>query len=325
MPGKSYDGQIRVKTVRLGGHVGDYATEWAAIKVVSGRLGMSAETLRKWLRQSEVEAGEAAGVTSESARQIRKLKRKNAELEQTIEILKEAAGGEFGYTAFVIDAYAGLIPGWECSTSKRTSFVQAAIRQAIAYRRQQGHPIGEGAIHHSDADSQYTAIHFGQTLFLAGLTPSIGSVDDSLANALTETTIGLYKTECVREDSPISIWTIDHAGRLRRSYFGLGGLAQQPPAHAPPRCVFLDYDALCGIEPEEFGLFKFQRRCSSPFHEREIGRGVAGTKHLVRPDRLVQALELGDGQGDVGCGDVLLEVAELGGTDEGDDVVALRE
>jgi putative transposase len=90
------------------------------------------------------------------------------------------AGGGFGYTAFVIDAYAGLIPGWECSTSKHTDFVEAAIRQAVAYRRQQGHPLGEGAIHHSDAGSQYTAVHFGQTLFLEGLTPSIGSVGDSL-------------------------------------------------------------------------------------------------------------------------------------------------
>jgi transposase len=70
--------------------VGDYATEWAAIKAVSGRLGMSAETVRKWLRQSEVEAGETAGVTTGSVRQIRELKRKNAELERTIEILKAA-------------------------------------------------------------------------------------------------------------------------------------------------------------------------------------------------------------------------------------------
>jgi transposase len=51
---------------------------------------MSAETLRKWLRQSEVEARQAVGVTTESARQIRELKRKNAELERTIAILKEA-------------------------------------------------------------------------------------------------------------------------------------------------------------------------------------------------------------------------------------------
>jgi hypothetical protein len=44
--------------------------------------------LREWLRKSEVEAGEVVGVTTESARQIRALKRKNAELERTIEILK---------------------------------------------------------------------------------------------------------------------------------------------------------------------------------------------------------------------------------------------
>ncbi len=67
MPGRSYDRETRAKAVRLvRDHVGDYATEWAAIKAVSGRLGMSAETLRKWLRQSEVEAGEAVGVTTES-------------------------------------------------------------------------------------------------------------------------------------------------------------------------------------------------------------------------------------------------------------------
>jgi transposase len=48
MPGRSYDRETRAKAVRLvGDHVGDYATEWAAIKAVSGRLGMSAETLRK--------------------------------------------------------------------------------------------------------------------------------------------------------------------------------------------------------------------------------------------------------------------------------------
>jgi putative transposase len=43
-------------------------------------------------------------------------------------------GGGFGYTAFVIDAFAGLIPGWECSLSKETAFVEGAIRQAAAAR-----------------------------------------------------------------------------------------------------------------------------------------------------------------------------------------------
>lgn len=56
----------------------------------SRRLGMSAETLRKWVRQAEVDDGEAAGVSSETARELRELRRKNRELEATIEILKTA-------------------------------------------------------------------------------------------------------------------------------------------------------------------------------------------------------------------------------------------
>ena len=90
MPSK-YDQQIREKAVRLvRDHAEDYPTEWAAIKAVSGRLGMNAETLRKWLRQAEVDAGQRPGVSSGESAEIRALKRKNAELERTIEILKEA-------------------------------------------------------------------------------------------------------------------------------------------------------------------------------------------------------------------------------------------
>ena len=51
---------------------------------------MSAETLRKWVRQAEVDAGKADGVSTEMARELRELKRKNAELERTIEVLKAA-------------------------------------------------------------------------------------------------------------------------------------------------------------------------------------------------------------------------------------------
>ncbi|TWD73190.1 transposase [Kribbella amoyensis] len=90
MPSK-YDEQTRAKAVRLViDHVDDYDSEWAAIKAVSARLGMTAETLRRWVRQAQIDAGQAVGVSSESAREIRELKRKNAELERTIEILKAA-------------------------------------------------------------------------------------------------------------------------------------------------------------------------------------------------------------------------------------------
>ena len=90
MPRK-YDPETRAKAVRLvRDHVEDYESEWEAIKTVSSRLGMHAETLRSWIRQAEVDAGEAEGTTSAAAWEIRQLKRKNRELEETIEVLKAA-------------------------------------------------------------------------------------------------------------------------------------------------------------------------------------------------------------------------------------------
>jgi hypothetical protein len=50
--------------------------------------------------------------------------------------------------------------------------------------------------------AQYTSVHLGETLLLHGMVPSIGSVGDAFDIALAETTIGLYKHECIRADSP---------------------------------------------------------------------------------------------------------------------------
>ncbi len=90
MPAK-YDEATKARAVRLViDHRDDYDSEWAAMKAVSSRLGMTTETLRKWVRQAEVDKGAAEGVSTEAARVIREQKRKIAELEQTIEILSAA-------------------------------------------------------------------------------------------------------------------------------------------------------------------------------------------------------------------------------------------
>lgn len=48
-----YDAETKARAVRLvRDHAGGFEPEWAAITAVSGRLGMSAETLRKWIRQA---------------------------------------------------------------------------------------------------------------------------------------------------------------------------------------------------------------------------------------------------------------------------------
>ncbi len=90
MPSK-YDPETRARAVRLVlDHRDDYPSEWAAITAVSKRLGMTTETLRSWIRQQQIDDGQRDGVSSEAAAEIRALKRRNAELEQTIEILKAA-------------------------------------------------------------------------------------------------------------------------------------------------------------------------------------------------------------------------------------------
>jgi transposase len=71
-------------------HPNDYASEYEAIKTIAGRLGMNPETLRKCLRQTEVDAGQVDGTTTAAAREIRELERKNAELEQTVANLTAA-------------------------------------------------------------------------------------------------------------------------------------------------------------------------------------------------------------------------------------------
>jgi transposase len=64
----------------------NYESEWAAIGAVAQKLGIgTAETLRKWIRQAEVNAGARPGVTSEEAVEIRRLRREVAELRRANE------------------------------------------------------------------------------------------------------------------------------------------------------------------------------------------------------------------------------------------------
>jgi putative transposase len=113
-------------------------------------------------------------------------------------------GGRWCYTAFVVDAFADAIVGWQTTTTANAAMVQTAFADALGQRGRQGRTVPAGAVHHSDAGSQYTALHFAGQLADADFRPSIGSVGDAYDNALAETIIGLYKTECVRAGSPFN-------------------------------------------------------------------------------------------------------------------------
>jgi transposase len=62
-----YDKDVKTKAIRLvRDHAGDYDTEWAAIRAISSRLGMSAETLRKWLRRAEGDGAQTPGADGDA-------------------------------------------------------------------------------------------------------------------------------------------------------------------------------------------------------------------------------------------------------------------
>ena len=109
----------------------------------------------------------------------------------------------FVYVAFVVDVFSRRILGWRVTTSKHTSLVTDALRQALNVRaRHESHWTAMGLVHHSDAGSQYTSVAFTAELILAEIAGSIGTVGDALDNALCESTIGLFKTEAIDIEGP---------------------------------------------------------------------------------------------------------------------------
>lgn len=93
MPSKPpYPAEVRERATKmLFEHRGEYASEWAAITSIAQKFGMTAETLRSWVRQAEVDDGRRPGVSSAEAERIKDLERENRELRRANEILKAAS------------------------------------------------------------------------------------------------------------------------------------------------------------------------------------------------------------------------------------------
>lgn len=89
---RKYSSEMRERALRMLAEARpDHPNLMSALRHVSGLLGMSAETLRVWQRRSEVDAGERAGVTTDAAAELQRLKRENTELRKANEILKAAS------------------------------------------------------------------------------------------------------------------------------------------------------------------------------------------------------------------------------------------
>ena len=88
---KRIDAEVKARAVRLvTEHQQEYPNLTAACQAAGRKVGVGAESVRRWVRQAEIDNGDRHGMTTAMAAENRELKRKNRELEQTIEVLKAA-------------------------------------------------------------------------------------------------------------------------------------------------------------------------------------------------------------------------------------------
>jgi transposase len=89
---KRYPAEQRERATRMAvDRLGEYASPWAAAQALGPMLGVGAETLRKWIVQAQVDAGDRQGPTSTELEEIKRLKAEVRDLKEANEILKAAS------------------------------------------------------------------------------------------------------------------------------------------------------------------------------------------------------------------------------------------
>lgn len=88
---KKIDNAVKERAVRMfADHRQDYPSDTALAEAVAKKLGVGRETARRWLVQSDVDAGTRPGTTSSEQAEIKKLKAENRRLREDNEILRSA-------------------------------------------------------------------------------------------------------------------------------------------------------------------------------------------------------------------------------------------
>ena len=84
--------EVRARAVRMiFEHEHEYANQSAAIMAIAPKIGCGRDTLRRWVKQSDIDSGRKDGQTSEDRAQIKAMEREIRELRQANEILRKAS------------------------------------------------------------------------------------------------------------------------------------------------------------------------------------------------------------------------------------------
>ena len=87
-----YSPEVRERAVRLVfEHQAEYESQWAAMSSIAAKIGCTAETLRKWVRQSEKDQGIREGLSTDERERLKALERENRELKRANETLRQAS------------------------------------------------------------------------------------------------------------------------------------------------------------------------------------------------------------------------------------------
>ncbi len=87
-----YSPEVRERAVRmLLEHQEEYDSQWAAMGSIASKIGCTAETLRKWVRQTERDDGRRPGLSTDEKKRLKELERENRELKRANEILRLAS------------------------------------------------------------------------------------------------------------------------------------------------------------------------------------------------------------------------------------------